>query len=117
MEYLGFWVTRTGIWPINKKVESIVNMTPTKNQKHVHSFIGLVKYYKDMGYKQSHLLQTINALTSNKVKFIWAFVKQKVFNEIKQAFAQDTLLIYLYLNIFFDIKMDVNPFNLAVGMR
>ena len=31
MEYLGFWVTRTGIQPVNKKVESIVNMTPAKN--------------------------------------------------------------------------------------
>ena len=35
MEYLGFWVTRTGILPINKKVEAIVNMTPPKNTKHV----------------------------------------------------------------------------------
>ena len=70
-----------------------------------------------MGAKQSHLLLTINALTSNKVKFIWAFVEQKAFNEIKQAVPQDTLLIYLYLNNLFDIEMDVNPFNLAVGMR
>ena len=33
MEYLGFWVTRTGIRPINKKVEAIVNMKPRKNIK------------------------------------------------------------------------------------
>ena len=33
MEYLGFWVTRTGILPINKKGEAIVKMTPTKNMK------------------------------------------------------------------------------------
>ena len=33
MEYLSFWVTWTGIQRVNKKVEAIVNMTPTINQK------------------------------------------------------------------------------------
>ena len=33
MEYLGFWVTRDRIRPINKKVEDMVNMTPKKTSK------------------------------------------------------------------------------------
>ena len=33
MEYLGFWVTWTGIRPINKKGEAIVTMAPPKNTK------------------------------------------------------------------------------------
>ena len=48
MEYLGFWVTRTGIQPINKKVEAIVNMNPPKNTKEECAFIGIVNYYRDM---------------------------------------------------------------------
>ena len=32
-EYLGLWVTRELIVPINKKAETIVNMTPPVNQK------------------------------------------------------------------------------------
>ena len=31
-EYMGLWVTRTGIWPVNKKVEAIVNMMPPINK-------------------------------------------------------------------------------------
>ena len=42
MEYLGFWVTRTGIQPINKKVEAIVNMNPPNNTKEVCAFIVMV---------------------------------------------------------------------------
>ena len=42
MEYLDLLVTWTGIRPINKKVENIVNMKPPKNQKQMHSLIGLV---------------------------------------------------------------------------
>ena len=28
VEYLGFWVTRNGVKPINKNTESIINMAP-----------------------------------------------------------------------------------------
>ena len=69
MGYLGFWVTRNGIRPINKKVEAIVNMTPPTRQKQMREFIGLVKYYREMWSKQSHLLNPLTELTSNKVKF------------------------------------------------
>ena len=68
MEYLGFWVNRTVIRPINKKVESIVNMTPPKNTNNVREFTGIVKYYRDMWAKGSHLLNPLTSLTSHKVR-------------------------------------------------
>ena len=69
MGYLGLWVTQTGIRPINKKVEAIVNMKPPNNTKYVCALIGIVNYYRDMWAKQSHLLNTLTALTSHKVRF------------------------------------------------
>ena len=69
MECLGFWVTLTGIRPINKKVEAIVKMKLPKNTKEVHAFIGIVNYYRDMWAKRSHLLHPLTTLTSHKVKF------------------------------------------------
>ena len=32
-EYLGFWVTRDGIKPINIKIEAITNMKPPTSRK------------------------------------------------------------------------------------
>ena len=52
MKYLGIWVTRTGIRPINKKVEALLNMKPPKNTKEVRAFIGIVNYYRDMWTKR-----------------------------------------------------------------
>ena len=60
MEYLGFWVTLTGIRPINKKLEAIVNMKPPKNTKEVREFICIVNYYRDMWSKRSHLINPLN---------------------------------------------------------
>ena len=87
MEYLGFWVTRTGIRLIDKKVEAIVNMKPTKNTNEVRALIGIVNYYKDMWAKRSHLLHHLTALTPNKVKFKWTDVEQKAFGKIKYIVA------------------------------
>ena len=59
MEYLCFWLIRTGVRPINKKVEAIVKITPPENQECVCSSIGLVKYYKGIWDKRSHFLKPL----------------------------------------------------------
>ena len=33
MEYLGFWVTRNGVKPMNKKVEAIISIKPPNTPK------------------------------------------------------------------------------------
>ena len=48
MEYLGFWVTRNCVKPINIKIEEITNMKPPTYQKEVRQFIGVVNYYRYM---------------------------------------------------------------------
>ena len=94
MEYLGFWVTRNGIRPVNKKLGAIVNITPPKNIIQVRSILVLVNYYRDMWYRRSHLLQPLTALPSTKVNFKWTDVEQQAFDKIKQIVARETLLIY-----------------------
>ena len=117
MEYLGFWVTQTGIRPINNKEEAIVNMTSPKNQKQIFSFIVLVDYYRDMWAKQSYLLQPLTALTPNKVNFKWTVVEQKPFDEIKQIVACDNLLIYLDFNKQFDVHIYSIGFQVGLFIR
>ena len=80
MEYMGFWVTRNGIRLVNKKKESMVNMTPPKSQNQARVSIDLVNYYRYMWTKRSHLLHPLTELTSNKVKFKWSEIEQKVFD-------------------------------------
>ena len=63
--------------------------------------------------KRSHLLQPLTALTSNKVKFKWTHVEQKLSSEIKQLFTRDALLIYPDFNKRFDIHTDDSKFQLG----
>jgi hypothetical protein len=47
-KFLGFVLfTWQGVKPQVKKVKAIVKITTPKTVKHVHSFIGMINYYKD----------------------------------------------------------------------
>jgi hypothetical protein len=56
LEYLGYWITRDGVMPLNKKVEAINNLAPPTNCTEVRKFIELVNYYRDMWKQRSEIL-------------------------------------------------------------
>ena len=55
MEYLGLWVTRYGIKPMNRKIEAITNIKPPTTRKEVRNLIGVIKYYRNMCPPRPHI--------------------------------------------------------------
>ena len=53
MEYLGFWVTRNGVKPINNKIKEITILKPPIYRKEVQKFMGIVNYYRDVSKEVS----------------------------------------------------------------
>ena len=88
LEYLGYWITRNGIKPLNKKVEAINNLAPPKTRKELRSFIGLINYYRDLWPKRSETLAPLTALTSKLVKWKWAEEHQDAFDTMKKIVAK-----------------------------
>jgi hypothetical protein len=84
IEYLGYWISRSYIRPIPKKVEAIKNMVRPATRKELRRFIGMVNYYRDMWVRRSELLAPLTSMTSKKVKFIWMDEHQKAFDNIKK---------------------------------
>jgi hypothetical protein len=70
IEYLGYWISKSGIQPITDKIEAIVTKVPTTTRKELRRFICMVNYYRDKWVRRSELLAPLTSMTSKNVKFI-----------------------------------------------
>jgi hypothetical protein len=61
-EYLGYILTRDGIKPQPKKVQSILALNPPNNVKELQRFLGMVQYYRDMWQKCCEMLAPLTDL-------------------------------------------------------
>jgi hypothetical protein len=93
-EYLGYWVSRSGIQPIPTKVEATKNMVRPTKCKELRSFIGIVNYYRDMWVRMSELLASLTSMTSKNVKFNWTDEHQKAFENIKKIICREVMLTF-----------------------
>ena len=85
LEYLGYWLTRTGVQPQPKKVEAILRIKNPKNKKELRHFLGMVNYYRDMWRHRSHLLSPLSALCGSKAIWKWKKQQQTTFEELKNS--------------------------------
>ena len=113
LEYLGYWITRSGIKPVYEKVKAVMKIAEPKNRKELRSFIGVVNYYRDMWVRRSHVLAPLAALTSKTTKWKWEPQHQKAFAMAKRVIAKETLLAYPDFNKPFQIYTDASHYQLG----
>ena len=113
VEYLGYWITRKGIQPLQKKVHAIQNIAPPKKLKELRSFLGMVNYYRDMWIHRSDILTPLTRLSSKKVPYKWTDVEQTAFDTIKKVISKEVLLAYPDFNKSFHIHTDASEHQLG----
>ena len=113
LEYLGYWITRDGIKPLQKKVDAILRIAAPTNKKQLRGFIGLVNYYRDMWVRRSHTLAPLAALTSKAAQWKWTKEHQTAFEEMKKIIARETLLAYPNFSKPFEIHTDASHTQLG----
>ena len=119
IEYLGYWITRSGIKPLEKKVQAILNLEPPKNVKQTRSLLGIVQYYRDIWEKRSHILAPLTELTrepkdkKKRKKFVWGEEQQQAFNNLKKIVSRDICLAYPDFDSVFEIYTDASKKQLG----
>ena len=119
IEYLGYWITREGVKPLEKKVQAILNLEPPKTVKQTRSLLGIVQYYRDIWEKRSHILAPLTELTkepknkNKRPKFVWGEEQQQAFNSLKKIVSRDICLAYPDFNSTFEIYTDASNTQLG----
>ncbi|CAJ1941774.1 unnamed protein product [Cylindrotheca closterium] len=114
-DWLGYWLTPTGIKPWKKKIDAILRLKPSKSVLELRSFIGAVTFYNDMFPKRSHILAPLTArIGHNKKKLDWTPECQKAFDHIKTVLSKDAFLAYPDHNQPFHVYCDASDYQLGV---
>ena len=115
--FLGHWLTPTGLKPWMKKIQAILDMQPPTNIKQLRSFLGLVTYYCDMWPCQSHILAPLTDLLRTPKTFCWNDECAATFEQMKSLIASDALLAYPDHNKPFHIETDASDLQLGAIIK
>ena len=129
IEYLGFYITRDGIKPMDKKVKAILDLDRPKNIRDVRKVLGMIQYYRDLWEKRSHILAPLSDLVGiysptkkngkkgkRKIttpKFVWSDECEKAFTQIKKIVSREVMLAYPNFNKKFEIYTDASTKQLG----
>ena len=83
---------RVCVTPLRSRIEAIQKLRPPSTPKECRSFAGMVQYLSMFCPDLQELLKPIYDLTKKNVKFIWTFIQQNAFEEIKRRLVKPPVL-------------------------
>jgi hypothetical protein len=116
IEYLGYWISKSGIQKNPKKVEAIKNMVRPTTRKELRRFIGMVNYYRYMWIQRSSLLAPFTSMTIKNLKFVWTDEHRKAFDDIKKIICREVVLTFPDFSKPFHIYTDASDTQLVAGI-
>ena len=97
---------------LRKMVDAILHLQPPTNVKQLHSFLGMVNYYRDMWPRRTHVLAPLIVLRGDQ-SFIWTPECQQPFDQMKALVSSNALLAFPDHTQQFNVEMNASEYQLS----
>ena len=111
--FLGVIIRENGVRMEKEKVQGVVEWLVLKSVKDVQKFLGLAKYYRQFVKDFAKITKPLHKMTRKKTKWSWRERQQKVFEELKERFTTELVLVTPDLDREMRVKADMSDF--AIG--
>ena len=94
IEYLGHFISDTGVYLLKQKVQAIIDLAPSFNETQGRHLLGLASYFRKFIPMFSLLVYPITSLKKKNASFVWTASCQTALDMIKHTITNSSVLIY-----------------------
>ncbi|UYV77695.1 K02A2.6-like, partial [Cordylochernes scorpioides] len=113
LEILGHIVSKDGIRPDPKKIESVLSFSKPENVDSLKSFLGTCGFLRKFIPDFSKLAEPLNNLTRKDIKWKWSKKEEDSFRKLKEALTKNPCLAYFDMNAPTEVIADASPVGLG----
>ena len=94
VQYLGHYISGSGLEPVPEKLENLKRMPPPTDITGVRKFLGFIGYYRKFIPQYSDIARPLINLTHKDEVFDWSGACQGAFEMLKEALLKEPILNY-----------------------
>ena len=93
-----------------EKVQGVVEWPVPKSVKNVQKFLGLANYYRQFAKDFTKIAKPLHKMTRNEMKWSWGEKQQRAFEELKERFTIEPVLVTPNLDKEMRVEADASDF-------
>ena len=113
VEFLGVIIGEDRVKMKKKKVQGVVEWLVPKSVKNMQKFLGLANYYRWFVKDFAKIAKPLHEMTRKETKWSWGERQQKTFEELKERFTTEPVLVTSDLDREMRVEVDVSEFAMG----
>jgi len=113
VRFLGVIIRENGVRMEKEKVQGVIEWPVPKSVKDVQKFLGLANYYRRFVKDFAKIARPLHEMTRKENKWNWGERQQKAFEELKEKFTTEPVLVTPDLDK--EMRVEVDASDFAIG--